>query len=172
VWLWRHFSALSYSLPLLRILALPVCNIPLCGGWINQTLLARPHYHGCDRDRQDCTDCRDLSSGDGTFLLLLLLLLLLSSPLASVSGYRAPPGAEEGDLLCVLYGVFTPFVLRRVVVVVVVVGCNDEDENGELEERRRFRLVGEAYLCSWFNGLSGDGVVSWGGVEGREFVLE
>ena len=57
-----------------------------------------------------------------------------------------------------VYGMFTPFVLRR------VVGC-DENVDGE-----RFHLVGEAYVHGL---MGGEGMCVRGeGVEAREFVLE
>lgn len=53
-------------------------------------------------------------------------------------GYLAmvPPGAEEGDSLVILYGLYTPFVLRRV--------------SGD--GPKRFVMVGEAYMHGMMDG--------------------
>lgn len=75
------------------------------------------------------------------------------------NGYMAivPPGSQEGDLVCILQGMNTPFVLReskkegkRLVVDVVVDGEGGGDE--EPVERRRVQLVGEAYVHGMMDG--------------------
>ncbi|KAI3319769.1 hypothetical protein HD806DRAFT_507953 [Xylariaceae sp. AK1471] len=53
-----------------------------------------------------------------------------------------PPGTEVGDLMCVFYGMNTPFVIKPQVL----------DQDGGEGETRLVRLVGEAYVHGMMDG--------------------
>ncbi|KAM7191290.1 Heterokaryon incompatibility protein (HET) domain containing protein [Naviculisporaceae sp. PSN 640] len=71
-------------------------------------------------------------------------------------GYMAivPPGAVEGDLVCILKGVNTPFVLRECKREDKgpAADVSREDDGDKARARRRVQIVGEAYVHGVMDG--------------------